>query len=250
MVDRLITSYTGFPSFFNAPIKEAEQVVEGMTVIAGVPIDQGVVIARPGARYGPRAIREASMLFRGAYEVAAELLAAQEVDLIHLAGTPPFMMLGCDGERALLERWRARFKIPVFAAPMSDAAALRALGATKLVGVTYSELQNELSRDYMIEAGFDVLENAGIDVPFEQAGNLSHHEVYRHTKAAAQRHPEADGILLFGSGWRSLDAIELLEQDLEIPVAHPVPARVWTVQKRLRVVEPVSGYGRLLEEMP
>ena len=68
---------------------------------------------------------------------------------------------------------------------------------------------------YLTEAGFDVLENAGIDVPFEQAGNLSHHQVYRHTKAAAQRHPEADGILLFGSGWRSLDAIELLEQDLE-----------------------------------
>lgn len=72
MVDRLITPYTGFPSFFNAPIKETEQVVEGMTVVAGVPIDQGVVIGRPGARYGPRAIREASMFFRGAYEVASE----------------------------------------------------------------------------------------------------------------------------------------------------------------------------------
>ena len=120
----------------------------------------------------------------------------------------------------------------------------RPLGHAPLLGT------NKMVSKYLTEAGFDVLENAGIDVPFEQAGNLSHHEVYRHTKAAAQRHPEADGILLFGSGWRSLDAIELLEQDLEIPVAHPVPARVWTVQKRLRVVEPVSGYGRLLEEMP
>ncbi len=72
MNKRFITSYAGFPSFFDAPIKGHDEVQEGMTVIAGVPIDQGVVTARPGARYGPRGIREASMLFRGAYEVAGE----------------------------------------------------------------------------------------------------------------------------------------------------------------------------------
>jgi len=72
MKDRLFTSYAGIPSFFSSPIAETRHVQEGMTVVAGVPIDQGVVIARPGARYGPRAIREASLLIRGAYEVAAE----------------------------------------------------------------------------------------------------------------------------------------------------------------------------------
>ena len=72
MSKRLITSYVGFPTFFDAPIKKHDQVQEGMVVVAGVPIDQGVVTARPGARYGPRGIREASMLFRGAYEVAGE----------------------------------------------------------------------------------------------------------------------------------------------------------------------------------
>jgi agmatinase len=70
--DRLITYYTGFPSFFNAPIKEGDQVQEGMLVVAGVPIDQGVVTSRGGARYGPRGIREASMSIRGAYEVSSD----------------------------------------------------------------------------------------------------------------------------------------------------------------------------------
>lgn len=72
MGNKLITSYAGFPSFFNAPIVEPEKVEEGMTVVAGVPIDHGVVVGRPGARYGPRGIREASVLSRGAYEVSAE----------------------------------------------------------------------------------------------------------------------------------------------------------------------------------
>ena len=59
-----------------------------------------------------------------------------------------------------------------------------------------------------------------------------------------------DGMLLFGSGWRSIEAIELLEQHLGMPVVHPVPAMVWAVQKRLRVKEAVEGFGRLLEELP
>lgn len=186
-----------------------------------------------------------------AYEEKIAELAALEVDLIHPEGAPPFIIQGYEGERKLIEGWERKYGIPMMTSGQVQVDALRALDVTRVVVSSYTnEGTNKMVSKYLTEAGFDVLENAGIDVPFEQAGNLSHHEVYRHTKAAAQRHPEADGILLFGSGWRSLDAIELLEQDLEIPVAHPVPARVWTVQKRLRVVEPVSGYGRLLEEMP
>ena len=186
-----------------------------------------------------------------AYEEKIAELAALEVDLIHPEGAPPFIIQGYEGERKLIDGWERKYGIPMMTSGQVQVDALRALDVTRVVVSSYTnEGTNKMVSKYLTEAGFDVLENAGIDVPFEQAGNLSHHEVYRHTKAAAQRHPEADGILLFGSGWRSLDAIELLEQDLEIPVAHPVPARVWTVQKRLRVVEPVSGYGRLLEEMP
>jgi hypothetical protein len=33
-------------------------------------------------------------------------------------------------------------------------------------------------------------------------------------------------------------------------VVHPVPARIWEMQKRLHVREPRSGYGRLLETLP
>ena len=186
-----------------------------------------------------------------AYEEKIAELAALEVDLIHPEGAPPFIIQGYEGERKLIDGWERKYGTPMMTSGQVQVDALRALDVTRVVVSSYTnEGTNKMVSKYLTEAGFDVLENAGIDVPFEQAGNLSHHEVYRHTKAAAQRHPEADGILLFGSGWRSLDAIELLEQDLEIPVAHPVPARVWTVQKRLRVVEPVSGYGRLLEEMP
>ena len=46
---------------------------------------------------------------------------------------------------------------------------------------------------------------------------------------------------MLGSGWRTLDIIETLEQDLQVPVVHPVTARVWEIQKRLHVREPRAG---------
>jgi len=186
-----------------------------------------------------------------AYEDVVAELAKLEVDLIHPEGAPPFMFQGFEGERKLIESWVERYGIPMMTSGQVQVEALRALHMKNIVVSAYTNGEtNAMVTAYLKEAGFNVLENAGIEVPFEQAGNLSHRQVYTHTKQAVLRHDECDGILLFGSGWRSLDAIELLEQDLELPVVHPVPARVWSVERRLQINEPVDGFGRLLAEMP
>jgi maleate cis-trans isomerase len=64
------------------------------------------------------------------------------------------------------------------------------------------------------------------------------------------KHEDADGIYMLGSGWRVLDIVDTLEQDLGVPVIHPIPARVWAVQKRFHIRQPVPGYGTLLETLP
>jgi maleate cis-trans isomerase len=89
----------------------------------------------------------------------------------------------------------------------------------------------------------------GLSVGFSDVGQLSANEVYAHVKRAFLKHPEAEAIYLLGTGWRVLPVIDLLEQDLGVPVIHPVPARCWEMQLRLSVRQPVAGYGRLLAEM-
>jgi maleate cis-trans isomerase len=89
----------------------------------------------------------------------------------------------------------------------------------------------------------------GIPTQFDRIGQLSSEEVYAHVKAAFLKHKRADAIYLLGSGWRVLPVIDLLEQDLGVPVVHPVPARCWEIQHRLSVRQPVKGFGRLLAEM-
>ncbi len=55
-----LPSWAGLATFLRAPVRDIHDLAEGMVAIAGVPHDT-TNGARPGARYGPRAIRETSL---------------------------------------------------------------------------------------------------------------------------------------------------------------------------------------------
>ncbi len=178
-------------------------------------------------------------------------LATLGVDIIHPEGAPPFMLQGYRGEAEIVRAWEAKYGKPIFTSGISQVEALRALGVKKVLGATYfvGDINQKYS-DYFTEAGFEMLGMEGISVPFADVGRLSPQEVYAFVKEQFLKKPGAEAIYLLGTGWRVLDMVRVLEEDLQVPVIHPVPARVWAVQKRLHVRQPVKGYGRLLEEMP
>ena len=103
---------------------------------------------------------------------------------------------------------------------------------------------------YLRDAGIDVLAMDGVDVPFDKVQELPSRTIYAHIKRSFQKHKGAEAIYMLGSGWRTLDIIAKLERDLGVPVVHPVTARAWEIQKRLRMRKPVAGYGRLLQTLP
>ena len=187
----------------------------------------------------------------GAYESNIALLAEQGCDVIHPNGAPPFMVQGLEGEKRIVGTWEKKYKTPIFTAPQNHVTALKAIKAKTIVGATYfsGEINNTFSK-YFTDAGFKVKCMAGIDVPFNKVQELSGYEVYAHIKKAFLKAKGADAIYMLGSGWRTLDIIATLEQDLGVPVVHPVTARVWEFQKRLHVREPRSGYGHFLEALP
>jgi maleate cis-trans isomerase len=184
------------------------------------------------------------------FEPLVAELAELKCDLIHPEGAPPFMLLGYKGEAELLKKWEKKYKVPLFTSGTNHVRALRALKVKRFVGATYFTGKiNDLFGNYFKEAGFDVLGMDGIGVEFEKIGQLSPHEVYTHIKRAFLKQPKADAIYMLGSGWRVLPVIDMLEQDLGVPVVHPVPARVWETQRRLTINQKVPGFGRLLAEM-
>ena len=185
------------------------------------------------------------------FEERVRELAEAQVDLIHPEGAPPFMVHGLEGERKIVEGWQQKYQIPIVTAPQTQIEALHALGLRRIVGVTYFRGEiNETFSAYFREAGFEVLAMEGMDVPFDQVQGLASREIYAHTRNAFLKHPGADGIYILGSGWRCLDILELLENDLGVPVVHAMTARIWAIEHRLHVHERIPGYGKLLAELP
>jgi len=186
-----------------------------------------------------------------AYERNVALLAEQACDLINPVGAPPFMVLGRKAETRLVASWEKKYKTTIFTVAQNHVAALKALKAKSIVGATYFPAKlNAIFSKYMRDAGFNVKAIDGIDVPFDKVQELAAEQVYAHIKKSFLRCKGADAIYMLGSGWRTLHIIDMLEQDLGVPVVHAVTARVWEFQKRLSIREPRTGYGHMLSALP
>ncbi|HLG72066.1 MAG TPA: hypothetical protein VK009_16730 [Chloroflexota bacterium] len=173
------------------------------------------------------------------------------VDLIHPEGAPPFMVHGAKKERELLDGWQAKYGVPVITSGSTQADAMRTLGLRRIVGVTYFKGEiNDMFAQYFTDHGFEVLAMDGIEVPFKDVGLLSSQQVYAHTREAVRKHRYVDGVYMLGAGWRILDILEPLEQDLGMACIQATPARVWAVMKAFGVRQPIHGYGKLLRELP
>jgi maleate isomerase len=217
-------------------------------VIRLLPEGVGVLSLYNNIRRGT--VSEFHAVMKG-YEDQIALLAEQKCDIIHPSGAPPFMVQGLAGEAALIRGWEDKFQTPIFTSGQNQITALKALGAKSIVGATYFQGEiNQLFARYFEEAGFQVKCMEGIQTAFDKAQELSGEQVYAFVKKLFLAHGGADVIYMLGSGWRTLHIIQMLEQDLETPVLHPQPARVWEMQRRLHIREPRKGFGMLLETMP
>jgi maleate cis-trans isomerase len=185
------------------------------------------------------------------YEKWVAKLTELGVDIIHPAGSPPFQILGYDGEQELMKQWEKKYKRPCFTNGMTQVNAFRALKVRSLVGVSYFPAElNASFGEYFRQAGLEVLAMEGVGVDFQKVQTLASTEIYRFIKKIFLANPSAESIYILGPAWRTLDIIEPLERDLGVPVVHHLPAQAWEIMKRLRVHEPKDGLGRLLREMP
>ena len=185
------------------------------------------------------------------YEARAAGLMEQKPDLVRVLGAPPFMILGFDGERRVIEGWEDKYGVPMFTSGQNHVRALRALGVKRLLGGTYlpDNLNNIFAR-YLREAGFDVIAMEGMDAPFHEVPDIPAADIAGHLEQSFRRHSGAEALYLLGSAWKILDAIDDIEESLGVPVVYPLTARNWETQLRLGFRQPIPGYGRLLSELP
>lgn len=184
------------------------------------------------------------------YEQYVRELSEQKVDMTVISGTPPFMLLGYDAEARLIDEWSRRYETPIVTDSQMQAAGLHAMGIKKFIGASYSALQNQISINYMKQAGLTAVAMEPIEVPFDQVAQISVEQLYMHVKRLFLTHEGADGIYIQGGGWQTTGVVAMLEEDLQVPVVHATVCQAWQIHRTLRVRGTKPGYGRLLAELP
>ena len=184
------------------------------------------------------------------YEKNVAYLASQHCDTISIEGAPPFMILGPDGEAKLVDSWREKYKTDMFTSSQNQVNVLRAMKLRKIVGVTpFGADLNKSYAKYFEDCGIGVAAMEGMKISGSSA-EVPAEVMYSFIKKRFLEHTGADAIYILGSGWDTLGIVTALEQDLGVAVVNPVAARVWEIQRRLHVRQPIKGYGILLETLP
>lgn len=179
---------------------------------------------------------------------AAEALARTAVDYIVIAGTPLVVLRPPAFEADIVREVAAKVSpIPVVTSQMMEVAALHQLGLHRIViGSPWNEKVNVPLADYMVRAGFDVVEARGSAIPMRDRGLLGNDAAANLGRELLRAHPDVDGLYLACPNWPTLYASTALEEEFGKPVLSPLQAFVWYPLRALGRFEPVEGRGRLL----
>jgi len=164
-----------------------------------------------------------------------------------LAHTASSYALGYGNEQTLVDRIASLAGAPALLAAQAVLAALRHLGVKRLaLGTPYPESISRQGKAYWEAAGFEIagyhrLENV-TDIYAENEERA--YELARRADA-----PEADAVLLSGTGLPTVAVLETLERDLGKPVLSSNQASLWRALRMARVRESIAGFGRLLREV-
>ncbi len=173
-------------------------------------------------------------------------LAKAPLDVIVLGGTSATFLEGRGWDDAVMKRMREVSNgIPVTTASTASLAALQSFGAKKISIVTpYLDSITERAAKFFSENGLEVLSWAGMNIDDDhQIGSVPLEEVYRFAKKNC--HPDSDALFMSCTNWRTVGAIEALEQDLGIPVASAIQSSFWQSLRIAGVKDPCPGFGSL-----
>jgi maleate cis-trans isomerase len=185
------------------------------------------------------------------YENHISYLASQHCDLISIEGAPPFMLIGPDAEKRMVDGWKQKYGIDMFTSAQNQVNVLRAIKVTKILGITsFGADLNRSYAKYFEDSGITVVAMEGMDVPFGSISDTPPETIYSFIKTKFMARRGVEAIYILGSGMQALGLIGRLEQDLGVPVVQPIAARSWEIQRRLHIRHPMKGYGRLLETLP
>ncbi|GAB7017897.1 maleate cis-trans isomerase family protein [Halostagnicola bangensis] len=162
----------------------------------------------------------------------AGLLEHADVDAVAYACTTGSLLHGPGFDVELEERLENAAGVPAVATARSVVRALSELEIERVGVVTpYTDALDEREVEFLEEGGFDVvaIDGRGIESNTE-IGTLEPEDAYDQATALANATP-LDGLFVSCTNYRSLAAVDRLEDDLGIPVVTSNGATLWDVAR-------------------
>ncbi len=177
---------------------------------------------------------------------AAIRLADAEVNVIGYGCTSGSLLKGKDQGGEIEKKIKEKTGIPAVATAKAVIDALGELRVKKLcVATPYIEEINELEKSFLEQNEIDVLRIKGLGIiQNSEVGSKNPSVAYELAKEVYE--PEAQGIFISCTNFKSIEAIDKLEGELGVPVVSSNTATLWAMMKRARNKNKIKGYGRLL----
>jgi len=187
------------------------------------------------------------------YEKHIAYLASLKCNVISIEGAPPFMLIGPKREAEMVDGWKKKYNTDMFTSSQNQVNAFRALKVKRILGITSGSGGPEMEKvyaKYFEDSGFGVVAFVGMGIEFNAIQDVPPATIAAFIKKSFAEHKGADAVYVLGSSLEALPLVAPLEKELGVPVVQPICARIWEIERRLKVHEPIKGYGRLLETLP
>jgi maleate isomerase len=197
-----------------------------------------------GAPGAPDGMEQRTLGYLDSLSGAARVLADVQPAAMVLAHTGVSYLTGFAREEPLLERLNGLAGAPATTAARAILAALAHLGVRRLALATpYPEAISAAGRTYWEMAGLEVVRHRRL----EGVVNIYEETTERvQALARAADAPDAQAVLISGTGLPTADVVAPLEGVLGKPVVTSQGAMLWWALRAARVKEPVRDWGRLL----
>lgn len=182
-------------------------------------------------------------------ENQSRLLATADVDVIILGATMPSLLKGLGYDREIIGRIEKATGKRATTTSTALIEALRHLGARKIVlGSAFEDRVNSIARSFLEANEIEVLDAHGLGlVDNLEVGRLSADSAYDLAKKIDR--PDADAIVLACTNWKTMSAIDRLEQELGKPVISTTQVSIWAALRMIGKARQINGYGSLLNTL-
>lgn len=178
-------------------------------------------------------------------EEAARMYRKKRHDVVLFGCTSGSCIKGYGFDKECIERIERACGRPGLTTSTAVLEAFKALGLNRTVVMTpYPEETNEAEKKFLEDNGITVTSITGVG--FNKVGEYAHPgKAFLYRQAKKLKTEGAEVFFLSCMGLATMELVEILEEDLGMPVITSHQASLWSCLRHCRVNDKIDGLGRL-----